>query len=253
MTFSDSLSLDKMKKNVDFINKIIKFQSIIRGTMYRKKNLPIILLIIQKILQQQNIKLSNITDDGRINSSIDENNIIKIIKEKIPNRISKPQKRMWYDLQVLDYRYGWLPVNIKTTTTFTSDNTGNLTMCVHAYTNEKLDMNKTYQNGKMSKILIDKLNKKEYNLIDKKDYYFIVVNKNNNLQDPSRIIVNSVKGLSELTPNINNLPFQVCWINNKCFNYKKITENVVMLINALQKPKPSWHESFLTNIRKIVI
>lgn len=30
--------------------------------------------------------------------------------------------------------YGWIPVNIKTTTTLTNDNTGNLAMCVYAYT-----------------------------------------------------------------------------------------------------------------------
>ena len=50
-----------------------------------------------------------------------------------------------------------------------------------------------------------------YNKNNKKDYYFIVMNKT----DASDIIVNSVKGLSVLTPNINNLPF--FGILKKCF------------------------------------
>ena len=37
---------------------------------------------------------------------------------------------MWYDILAYDYMYKWIPINIKTTTTKTSDNTGNLTMCV---------------------------------------------------------------------------------------------------------------------------
>ena len=54
----------------------------------------------------------------------------------------------------------------------------------------------------MSIILFDKLKNKNYNKINKKDYYFIVLNKT----DSNDIIVNSVKGLKILTPNINNLP-----------------------------------------------
>ena len=115
---------------------------------------------------------------------------------------------MWYDILVYDKRYKWLPVNIKTTTTKTSDNTGNLAMCVYAFTDHDLGLDNLihYSNGNMSKILVEKLKKEEYNKISKKDYYFLVVNKN----DTKDIIVNSAKGLTEPTPNINNLPFQVC-------------------------------------------
>ena len=229
--------------------KIIKCQSIIKGRMCRKKRLPNSLLKIQKTLQDHTIKLCKINEDGRINSCMDENVIIKILLEEIPNRIYKPKARMWYDILIYDHLYGYLPVNIKTTTTLTSDNTGNLAMCVYAYTDELLDLKKTYQNGKRSKILTDKIKRKKYNSNDKKDYYFVVVNKKN----PQDIIVNSVKGLTKLTPNINNLPFQVCWNKNRNFNYKKIIDNVKLLINAIQKPKPRWDETFLNDIRKIIL
>jgi hypothetical protein len=122
-------------------------------------------------------------------------------------------------------------------------------MCVHAYTNELLDIhrNKSYENGKMSDILFNKLKMKKYNTNSKKDYYFIVLNK----KDSSDIIVNSVKGLTILTPNINNLPFQVCWNKNRTFKYENITKKIKLFIDSLQKPKPSWKETFMSNIRTI--
>jgi hypothetical protein len=223
--------------------------AMLKGSLRRKHHLPNSLLTIKCILQKRTINLCETSDDGRVNSCIDEDEIIRIILEELPNRIYKPKARMWYDILVYDYQYGWLPVNIKTTTTLTSDNTGNLAMCVYAYTDEQLDLYKTYQNGRMSKILIEKLKKKEYNYNNKKDYYFVVVNKENSKD----IIVNSVKGLNELTPNINNLPFQVCWNKNIIFKYKHITKSIETLLNALQKPKPSWKESFLNDVRKITL
>lgn len=79
---------------------------------------------------------------------------------------------MWYDILIFDYIYGWLPINIKTTSTFTNDNTGNLSMCVYSYTNEILNFHNKYENGKMSDILFNKIKNKEYNYRNKKDYYY---------------------------------------------------------------------------------
>jgi len=230
-----------------FETEITKVQAIIRGKLFRKKRLPNSLFTIQKILQKRNIKLCKTSNDGRVNSCMDEDEIIQILTEEIPHRIYKPDVRMWYDILIYDYQYGLLPVNIKTTTTLTNDNTGNLAMCVYAYTDEDLDLKKKYQNGRMSEILIEKLKQNDYNYNDKKDYYFVVVNKENNKD----IIINSVKGLTELTPNINNLPFQVCWNKNRYFNYKNINKNVKLLIESLQKPKPSWKEIFMSDLRKL--
>jgi hypothetical protein len=99
----------------------------------------------------------------------------------------------------------------------------------------------------MSKILFNKLKNKKYNKSHKKDYYFIVLNK----KDTSDIIVNSMKGLTHLKPNINNLPFQVCWNKNRIFKYENINKKIKMFINCLQKPKPSWKEAFISNIRTL--
>lgn len=235
---------------VIYETKIIKIQKWFRGCVFRLKQLPLIMYKIQTYLKSQSFQFSSQNDDGRINSCFDEDNIIKLLIQEFGEKIKKPEKRHWYDILIFDYVYGWIPINIKTTTTKTCDNTGNLAMCVYAYTDEKLDihmMDKSYENGKMSILLFNKLKNKKYNKNNKKDYYFIVLNK----EDASDIIVNSVKGLTILTSNINNLPFQVKWSNNKLFKYENINKKIKSFIDCLQKPKPSWSETFMSNIRTI--
>ena len=215
---------------------IIKIQKWFRGCLLRLKRLPLIMYVIKKYLKSQSILLSDENEDGRINSCIDEDKIIKLLIQNFQNKIKKPKFRMWYDILAFDYLYGWIPINIKTTSTLTSDNTGNLAMCVYSYTDEILNIHrdKTYEIGIMSIILFNKLKNKNYN-------------KNNT----SDIIINSIKGLTILTPNINNLPFQVCWNKNRTFIYENISKKIKLFIDCLKKPKSSWKETFMTNVRTL--
>jgi hypothetical protein len=232
------------------IIKIIKIQKWVRGYLVRLHRLPLIMYQIQQYLQIQAFKFSTENEDGRINSCFDEAKVIELLIHKFGNKIKKPKdKRMWYDILALDYMYNWIPINIKSTTTLTSDNTGNFAMCVYAYTDETLNIHtdKSYTNGEMSDLLFRKLQQKQYNANHKKDYYFLVLNK----ADASDVIINSVKGLSILTPNINNLPFQVCWKNNRLFKYEKISKKIQQFIHCLQRPEPSWREVFMTNVRTL--
>ena len=135
--------------------------------------LPAILYYVQSVLLQEKMIFSKETADGRINSCMDENTVLTFLQSKLgPEKISIPQKRMWYDMSLKDEVAGWIPVNIKTTTMNTSDNTGNLAMCVQAYTDMELDLDKTCENGKMSDILIRCLREGRYNRKENKDYYF---------------------------------------------------------------------------------
>ena len=230
------------------VERIIEIQAWFRGVMSRKKRLPNILCRIQKDLQEEGIKLCTITgQDGRTESCIDETIIIKWLQEKeeYGSRIFKSVPKHWTDMVVYDFQYGLLPVNIKTTTMKTCDNTGNLAMCVYAYTDEVLDLKTKYNNGSMSEILVDKFKKKEYNQNDKKDYYFLVVNKKN----PTDVVINSVKGLTTLNPNSNNLPFQVKWNKNQEFCYKPIEEVIELYRKTMRRTTPSWKEKFLKNAR----
>ena len=231
--------------NINIEHNAIIIQRYTRGFMYRLKKLPLIMYIIQQFLSTQNYNFINLNNDGRINSNFDEDKIIDILINKFGQKIKRPAIRNWFDVGIYDNYYGWLPVNIKSTTIKTSDNVGNLALCVYSYTNYNLDLNNTYDNGQMATILFEKLKNQEYNKKYKKDYYFLVLNKNNNKD----IIINSVKGLTQLTPNINNLPFQVKWSKNREFTYKNITYSIEQFINTIKNPRPSWKETFLTNIR----
>jgi hypothetical protein len=233
------------------IDKIIKIQKWFRGWIFRLHRLPLVMYKIQKYLKSKNITFSSQNKDGRINSCFDEEKIIELLLEKFGNKIKSPKIRMWYDILAFDNIVGWIPINIKTTSTQTNDNTGNLAMCVYAYTNEFLDIhrNKTYENGEMSNTLVNCIKNKKYNKNNKRDYYFIVLNKNK----VNEIIINSVKGLTILTPNINNLPFQVNWSKNMEFKYENINNKIKMFINCLQKPKISWKETFMLDMRNIHI
>lgn len=73
---------------------IITIQKLFRGNIYRLNHLPLILYKIRNYLLLQKILLSNKHEDGRINSSIDENIIIDIIIKKFGDRIIKPKIRM---------------------------------------------------------------------------------------------------------------------------------------------------------------
>lgn len=174
--------------NID--NDVIRIQKWFRGCIFRLKHLPLIMYKIQNYLKSNAFSFSTQNEDGRINSCMDENEVIKLLIEKFGEKIKKPKIRMWYDILAFDYMVGWVPINIKTTTTKTSDNTGNLAMCVYAYTNEMLDIHrdKSYENGKMSDVLFDKLKNKGYNTNNKKDYYFVVLNKTNSGETELRYI-----------------------------------------------------------------
>lgn len=231
------------------MDNIIKIQKCFRGYIVRLHKLPMIMYYIRHYLQKTDLKiLSDPNKDGRINSSINEIHVINILVEKFKNRIKIPKRpRMWYDILAYDYLYGWIPINIKITTTCTHDNSGNLTICVYSYTDYDLDMNKLYKNGEMNKILFQKLNNKEYNRINKKDYYFLVLNKT----DIHDVIINSIKGLKILTPNINNPPFQICWKKNNIFCYERIDKKIQLFIDCLKKTKNHWQHEFIMNIRTL--
>ena len=88
------------------IINIIKIQKWFRGSILRLKQLPLIMYKIKNYLLSQAFQFSSQNEDGRINSCLDEYEIIKLLIEKFGNKIKKPQIRMWYDILIFDYMYG---------------------------------------------------------------------------------------------------------------------------------------------------
>ena len=195
------------------------------------------------------ISFSSNTKDGRVNSSLDEESIIMTLISRFGERVKPSSPRMWYDMKVYDYKYGWLPVNIKTTTMSSSDNAGNLAMCLYAYTSEEMELDKSYTNGDVFEKLVQCFDSKKYNRLDKRDYYFLVLNKNR--QDD--IVINSLKGLSKLTPNINNLPFQIKWNDNRIFNYGNISQKLKLFFSCVRRTNDSWTQKFVPMLSKFDI
>jgi len=59
----------------------------------RLKQLPLIMYKIKNYLKTQSFQPSKINNDGRINSSIDEDKIIKLLIDKFGEKIKKPKIR----------------------------------------------------------------------------------------------------------------------------------------------------------------
>ena len=218
----------------------------IKGFMYRLHHLPNSIYLIKKILDTHKFKVSTKGDDGRWNSCDDEKTIISLLQKEIPkNRLYIPPPRHWFDIAILDYKLGWLPINLKSSTTLTPDNTGNLAMLAWAVTNHEMDIQKSYRNGTLAPIVVSKIKEQCYS---NRDYYFVVICKNS-----LEIIVNSLKGLSKIHANVNNLPFQVKWCENKKFKFQSTKTIVDKIVKAITIPKPSWKETFLQEMRDISI
>lgn len=237
----------------DIYNKFMENLNFnVNKNIYSSKNMPIpqlpdILYDVRAFLVTCDIDTHNSNRDGRINSCFDEDRVTALLKEKYQDHVIIPEKRMWYDILIFDIERGWLPVNIKSTTMVTADNVGNLSVCVQAYTNYKLDYEDMYTNGQMANILVEKFRNSGYNRDPYKDYYFIVINKNNTKD----IIVNSILGLSKVKPNINNLPYQVKWMENREYNFTGISDKLNMFLGCIQQSEPSWKENFLQNMRTL--
>lgn len=228
-------------------NRIVKFQAIVRGRCSRLNSLPNSLRMLHSLLSNTKLCLSKMSQDGRTNSNMDEDFVLSLLqKSQLSTRLYIPPPRHWFDFAIYDFQYGWLPVNIKSTTTKTADNTGNFAMCVHALTQTSLEMKRSYQNGEISKIFVQSLKSKVFNTTPKKDYYFIIINK-----ESHEIILNSLKGVRKFTPNIHNLPFQIRWCENKKFEHRPFKKILTDIIETMKKPKPTWQEIFLREMRDI--
>lgn len=182
--------------------------------------------------KSQSIELSNSAIDGRINSSLNEQEVILIIKEyaeksewMIKNNLTigipnVDNNRCWYDfsiesLNTLESNV-FMPINIKITK-IDGGAADNL--------NCKLGIFWALTGCLPSSVIIDNLHlsngiswEQFFKFLDNKmavnkdkDYYFLVINKD----DTKDIFWSSLKSLRTISPNGNNLPFQCKWKENR--------------------------------------
>ncbi len=176
-------------------------------------SIPTCLNDIKDYLVSQNLQLSSELVDGRINASLNEkellNCIIRAFKIQIPKK-----ERQWFDFAV-ETDNEFYPVNIKVTETTHADNLNCKLGIYYALTGKFPDFSNEIPWAKFfQKLKADIGSNKD------KDYFFLVFNKNNS----SDVFVNSLKGLSTLQPNGNNLPFQCKWDDNREFHYRNFDD-----------------------------
>ncbi|GAA9214061.1 hypothetical protein BTM401_13850 [Helicobacter pylori] len=156
---------------------------------------------IAKFLKTNPYSLSQPLQDGRLNPSVNEEEILNTIKDYFP--IQLPKAREWWDFSFEENDI-FYPVNIKTTTTKTADNLN----CKLGIYYALCGLLPTFNNEIAWEKYFQKLHKDLGKNTDR-DYYFLIINKN----DPKDIFINSLKGIQTLQPN--NLPFQCKWDNNR--------------------------------------
>ncbi|GAA8366596.1 hypothetical protein Hpkin12_13360 [Helicobacter pylori] len=176
---------------------------------------------IAEFLRTNPYSLSQPLQDGRLNSSVNEEEILNTIKGHFS--IQLPKAREWWDFSFEENDI-FYPVNIKTTTTKTADNLNGKLGIYYALCglvpefNNEIAWEKYFQ--KLHKDLGTNTNR---------DYYFLIINKN----DPKDIFINSLKGIQTLQPN--NLPFQCKWDNNREIVQRSFIESKNFILSALAK------------------
>ncbi|GAA8734566.1 hypothetical protein HpDR96b_12000 [Helicobacter pylori] len=176
---------------------------------------------IAEFLKTNPYNLSQPLQDGRLNSSVNEEEILNTIKDYFP--IQLPKAREWWDFSFEENDI-FYPVNIKTTTTKTADNLNGKLGIYYALCGLVPEFNNEIAWEKYFHKLHKDLGKNT-----DRDYYFLIINKN----DPKDIFINSLKGIQTLQPN--NLPFQCKWDNNREIIQRDFDGSKNFILSALAK------------------
>lgn len=159
------------------------------------------LIDVVDYLNQCNLIANNEHADGRVNSIADEAVIIKALVEKYgEDNIIEPKVREWFDVRIFGH-----PVQIKSSTYSkgASDNFSSKAAILYALTTLNEDEVNVRGWQQFEQALLTKSGS------NNRDYYIISMNKDNNT-----FMLTSLKQLNKLTPNGNNLPFQIKWKDN---------------------------------------
>ncbi len=176
---------------------------------------------IAEFLKTNPYNLSQPLQDGHLNSSVNEEEILNTIKDYFP--IQLPKAREWWDFSFEENDI-FYPVNIKTTTTKTADNLNGKLGIYYALCGLVPEFNNEIAWEKYFQKLHKDLGKNT-----DRDYYFLIINKN----DPKDVFINSLKGIQTLQPN--NLPFQCKWDNNREIVQRDFDESKNFILSALAK------------------
>ena len=184
--------------------------------------IPKILEDVGSFLNEVDIPVCTRHSDGRLNSAEDETTIIRILQDEYDEEnIIEGVVRHWWDVKIFGY-----PVNIKSSAFKTADNfsaKGAVLYSVTNITEEEITKINSFPDfeGELRK------SKGEDN---NRDYYCLVLNKTTN-----EVLMQGLKTLTKLTPNGNNLLFQINWSKNKEIIERSDKEGYEFLIGAYKE------------------
>jgi hypothetical protein len=149
------------------------------------------------------VTISENHEDGRVNSIDDEDTVIDLLIQKYgEENVEKPPARCWWDVKLFKKYF----LNIKSSDFVkgASDNFSSKAAILYALTDLPEDKVNVSSWSKFQEALKNNSGKE-----NGRDYYIIVVNKGT-----KEVHLQSLKSLQKLTPNGNNLPFQIKWKDN---------------------------------------
>lgn len=171
-------------------------------------------------LAEHQVRLSEATRDGRINSSMNEDEILNRVEKRFD--IIRPQARAWYDFAI-ESRNGFFPINIKVTDTNHADNLNCKLGIYYALTG----FIPSFRNEIAWLPFFERLHR-DFGKNTQNDYYFLIVNK----QNPSDVFATKLKGLQTIVANGNNLPFQCCWQLNRKIKERSFKEATQFILST---------------------
>ena len=142
---------------------------------------------------QSRVTASRRHGDGRVNSIDDEKSIINELIAKYGDAVEKSADRDWKDVTLFKYK-----VNIKSSSMTGADNCSAKVALLYCFTDAKLKSGWKHFYTSLQSVVDTGRN-----------YYFIVLDKNT-----GKVYLQSLLTLARLTPNGNNLPFQIVWKDN---------------------------------------
>ena len=169
------------------------------------------------------VTISSRHEDGRINSIEDEDMVLELLSEHYgEENVVKPPPRSWWDLKLFGYH-----TNIKSSdfTNSASDNFSSKTAMLFALTD--LPESEVEINGWQKWQTALKNNSGTEN---NRDYYIIVIDKST-----GNVYLQTLKSLQVLTPNGNNLPFQINWERNTEIVERTYEEAYEFLVGYLKQ------------------
>lgn len=175
--------------------------------------------LLAEYITTKSIDMSSIEgEDGRITSAVKEADVLEVIKEYYKDKenieLDVPKIRNWYDYAIViknaHSQEIFVPVNIKLPklTSNSGDNSSSIDGLVWTFYNDTEGIKGSGKWSNMKKI-IDKYDESHISRVEN-DYYYLVIDKENS----NTVFFNSIKQITEVKKNSNNLPFQIVWKNN---------------------------------------